>query len=432
MKKVLIVTYHWPPMGGGGVQRWLKMVKYIREYGWEPVIFTAKDAEVSLSDPELLKELPENIETHKVPIWEPFDLYKKLIGKGKNEKIQPGLLNESDKKGWKDELVLWVRGNVFIPDAKMFWIKPSVDYLSNYLNENKIDAIISSGPPHTTHMIANKIKKKFNIPWLADFRDPWTFVDYYDQLKISKWADKKHHKLEASVLKNADKTVTVTWSWAEDFNKKKIKKVGVVTNGYDPQDFEKATGAVSNKFGITHIGSMNKDRNPAILWPVLRRLSDSIEGFKEALEIRLIGPVDFQIFKSIEENKLNDFLHHTAYKGHKEVINDLLDSALQLLPINNTANLMGVVPGKLFEYIGSRRPILCIGTKIGDAARIIKETNSGKVFDYNEESELEDYLRTAFEDFKKGTLKSTSSDYARFSRKNLAGEIANHLNEIIA
>ena len=123
-------------MGGGGVQRWLKMVKYIREYGWEPVIFTAKDAEVSLSDPELLKELPENIETHKVPIWEPFDLYKKLIGKGKNEKIQPGLLNESDKKGWKDELVLWVRGNVFIPDAKMFWIKPSVDYLSNYLNEN--------------------------------------------------------------------------------------------------------------------------------------------------------------------------------------------------------------------------------------------------------------------------------------------------------
>lgn len=430
MKKVLIVTYHWPPMGGGGVQRWLKMVKHIREYGWEPIIFTAEDAEVSLSDPELLNELPENIETHKVPIWEPFDLYKKVIGKGKNEKIQPGLLDESGKKGWKNDLILWVRGNVFIPDAKMFWIKPSVKYLSNYLKENEVDAVVSSGPPHTTHMIANQVKKKFNIPWLADFRDPWTFVDYYDQLKISKWADRKHHKLEKQVLSNADKTVTVTWSWAEDFNKKKVKEVGVVTNGYDPADFEKATGDVPSKFGITHIGSMNKDRNPDILWPVLKKLSTEVEGFKKALEIRLIGPVDFQIFKSIEENGLNDYLQHTAYKGHKEVIGDLLDSALQLLPINNTANLMGVVPGKLFEYIGSRRPILCIGTKEGDAARIIKETNSGQVFDYNEEQELESYLRTAFEEFKKGTLKSASSDFLRFSRKNLAGEIAKHLDKI--
>ncbi len=430
MKKVLIVTYHWPPMGGGGVQRWLKMVKYIREFGWEPIIFTAEDAEVSLSDPELLKELPDNIETHKVPIWEPFDLYKKVIGKGKNEKIQPGLLNESDRKGWKNELILWVRGNVFIPDAKMFWIKPSVNYLSNYLKENKVDAIISSGPPHTTHMIANKMKKKFNIPWLADFRDPWTFVDYYDQLKISKWADRKHHSLERAVLSNADKTVTVTWSWAEDFNKKKIKEVGVVTNGYDPKDFLKATGDVPGKFGITHIGSMNKDRNPEILWPVLQKLANSLVGFKELLEIRLIGPVDFQIFKSIEENGLNDHLRHTSYKGHKEVIVDLLDSALQLLPINNTANLMGVVPGKLFEYIGSRRPILCIGTKKGDAARIIKETNSGEVFDYNESSELEEYLRTAFKEFQAGTLKSSGTDYTRFSRKNLAGEITNHLNKI--
>lgn len=430
MKKVLVVTYHWPPMGGGGVQRWLKMVKYIREYGWEPIIFTAEDAEVSLSDPELLKELPENIETHKVPIWEPFDLYKKVIGKGKNEKIQPGLLDESGKNGWKNDLILWVRGNVFIPDAKMFWIKPSVKYLSTYLKENKVDAIVSSGPPHTTHMIANQVKKKFNIPWLADFRDPWTFVDYYDQLKISKWADRKHHKLEKQVLSNADKTVTVTWSWAKDFNKKKVNEVGVVTNGYDPQDFVKATGDVPNKFGITHIGSMNKDRNPNILWPVLQKLAKSVEGFKEVLEIRLIGPVDFQIFKSIEENGLNDYLHHTAYKGHKEVIGDLLDSALQLLPINNTANLMGVVPGKLFEYIGSRRPILCIGTKEGDAARIIEETNSGQVFDYNEEHELESYLRSAFEEFKNGTLKSTSSDYIRFSRKNLAGEIAKHLDKI--
>ncbi len=424
MKRVLIITYHWPPMGGGGVQRWLKMVKYIRQYGWEPIIFTAKDAEVSLSDPALMSEIPENVETHRVPIWEPFALYKKLLGKGKGEKIQPGLLAESDKAGWKNELGLWVRGNVFIPDAKMFWIKPSVKYLSDYLKTNNIDAIISSGPPHSTHIIAKKIKLKFNIPWLADFRDPWTFVDYYDQLKISDWADKRHRALEKSVLAEADKTVTVTWNWADDFNKKKIKTVDVVTNGYDPADFEKATGNVPKWFSITHIGSMNKDRNPDILWPILKDLSDNLDGFSSKLKIRLIGPVDFQIFKSIEENGLNEFLEHTPYKGHNEVVGDLTDSAIQLLPINNTANLLGVVPGKLFEYIGSRRPILCIGTKEGDAAKIIRETKSGVVFDYNEKEELKEYLTSAFSEFKNGTLKSKSTDYTRFSREVLAGDIA--------
>ena len=416
-------------MGGGGVQRWLKMVKYIRQYGWEPIIFTAKDAEVSLSDPALLSEIPENVETHRVPIWEPFGLYKKLLGKGKGEKIQPGLLAESDKAGWKNELGLWVRGNVFIPDAKMFWIKPSVKYLSNYLKTNKVDAIISSGPPHSTHMIAKKLKRKFNIKWLADFRDPWTFVDYYDQLKISDWADKRHRALEKSVLAEADKTITVTWNWADDFNKKNIKTVDVVTNGYDPADFVNATGNVPDWFSITHIGSMNKDRNPDILWPVLKELCDNLEGFSSKLKIRLIGPVDFQIFKSIEENGLNEFLEHTPYKGHSEVVEDLLDSAIQLLPINNTANLLGVVPGKLFEYIGSRRPILCIGTKVGDAAKIIRETKSGVVFDYNEKEELKTYLTQAFAEFKNGTLKSESQDFTRFSREVLAGDIAAILDE---
>jgi glycosyltransferase involved in cell wall biosynthesis len=417
-------------MGGGGVQRWLKMVKYIRSFGWEPIIFTVKDGEVSLSDPELLKELPENIETHRAPIWEPFDLYKKLLGKGKNEKIQPGLLNESDKNGWKNELILWIRGNVFVPDAKMFWIKPAVKYLSEYLKENHVDAIVSSGPPHTTHMIAKKIKRKFKTPWLADFRDPWTFVDYYDQLKISKWADRKHHRLEREVLQEADKTVTVTWSWADDFNKKKIKEVGVITNGFDPADFENATGDVPEKFGITHIGSMNKDRNPEILWPVLKELCDEVADFSDFLEIRLIGPVDYQIFKSIEDHGLNIFLRHTAYKAHKDVIDDLLDSALQLLPINNTANLLGVVPGKLFEYIGSKRPILCVGTKKGDAARIITETKAGKVFDYDEKELLKNYLLNAFGKFKSKELKVESEDFLRFSRKELAGKVASTLDEI--
>jgi glycosyltransferase involved in cell wall biosynthesis len=406
------------------------MVKYMRDYGWEPVIFTTEDAEISLRDDQLAKELPNDIETLRVPIWEPFDLYKKLLGKSKNEKIQPGLLDESDKKGWKNDLVLWIRGNVFIPDAKMFWIKPSVKFLTSYLKENAIDAIISSGPPHSTHMIAKKIKGKFKIPWLADFRDPWTFVDYYDQLKISNWADRKHKKLEKSVIEVADKTVTVSWNWADDFNTKSSKHVSVVTNGYDPSDFEAATGESPQLFSITHIGSMNKDRNPKILWPVLKNLCDENHDFASKLKIRLIGPVDYQIFKSIEESNLNEYLEHVPYKSHAEVIQDLIDSAIQLLPINNTANLLGVVPGKLYEYIGSRRPILCVGTKEGDASKIIQQTQSGVVIDYNESQILMDTLVKWFQLFRENNLSIHSRDFQKFSRKSLAGNITDYLNQI--
>lgn len=432
MKRVLIITYHWPPMGGGGVQRWLKMSKYLRNYGWEPIIFTVTDAEISIPDESLLDEIPEGTETIRVPIWEPFGLYKKFTGKKADEKVQPGLLSEGEGKQWLNDIALWIRGNIFIPDAKRFWIKPAKKALIEYLENHAVHAIVSTGPPHTTHMIAMAAKQKTGVSWLADFRDPWTFIDYYDKLKLSSYADKKHHALERKVLNNADKTVTVTWSWAEEFNKRNFKKeVAVITNGYDPADFEtEKKPKLDSEFSITHIGSMNADRNPKALWPILKQLKEQDKNFADKLKIKLIGPVDRSIFKAIEENYLSENLEHIKNLPHQDVIPHLQSSALLLLPLNDTPNISGVVPGKLFEYLGAERPILCIGKTDGDAARILQEAKAAEVIDFNDSPKMKTVLENFFKDFQDGQLEVKDSNYRKYGRDKLAGQICTVLNEI--
>lgn len=416
-------------MGGGGVQRWLKTTKYLREYGWEPVIFTTQNGEASVVDESALKQIPENIETIKVPIWEPFGVYKKLTGKKKNEKLVPGAV-ASDGKSIMQNLSVWVRGNLFIPDARKFWIKPATKHLKQYLKENKIEAIVSTGPPHTTHMIALNVAQKFNIPWLADFRDPWTNIDFYHKLKLTDWADKKHKRLELEVLNKASQVVTVTWSWAEDFLRISGKMPMVITNGYDPADFVNAGKLVlDEKFTITHAGSLNDDRNPHALWIALADLCKD-EVFANDLEIKFIGQVAPIAISELTKNGLFDKLTSVNNLPHNKVVEELMRSQLLLLPLNDTPNIDGVVPGKLYEYIGAKRPIVCIGKTTGDAAKIIKETNAGKISGFEDVETLKATLKSYYDLYKTKSLHVESRDYERYSRKLLAGQIAEELNKI--
>lgn len=431
MKKVLIITYYWPPMGGGGVQRWLKTTKYLRDFGWEPVIFTTENGEASVTDETMLAEISQNIETLRVPIWEPFSLYKKLLGKNKNEKIAPGFGQESKGNSSLQKLSVWVRGNVFIPDARMFWIKPSTKFLINYLKVNKIDAIISTGPPHSTHLIAYNITKKYKIPWVADFRDPWTNIDFYHKLMLTNWADKKHRKLEQKVLKNATELVTVSWSWAKDFEKLVDRKINVITNGFDPEDFKDiANPELDTKFTITHAGSLNEDRNPIILWKVLSDLIKDVEGFKNDLEIKFIGQVDVSAQQEIKQYNLENNYTRTHHLPHHLVIKELIKSQLLLLPLNDVPNIDGVVPGKLYEYLGAKRPIICIGKTNGDSAKIILESKAGIVVDFNDYDGLKININQYYELYKKQNLHINSEGFEKYSRKKLAGNFASLLNTI--
>ena len=284
MKKALIITYYWPPAGGAGVQRWLKFVKYFRDFGIEPIIYTIEKPNYPINDESLLNDIPEGIETLKQPIWEPNNLFS-VFGKKKTESA--GFLNPNPSIFGK--LLQYIRANYFIPDARKFWIKPSVNYLKKYLQENKVDVVITTGPPHSMHLIGLNLKKQLNIKWIADFRDPWTEIDYFHQLPLTKASIQKHHSLEKEVLRNADTVLVVGNTMRENYSEFNDNVV-TVTNGFDSV-VDEGNVELDSKFTITHIGLMNSDRNPNMLWDVLSEIMNDYKDFS----------IDFKL-KSIEKS----------------------------------------------------------------------------------------------------------------------------------
>lgn len=421
MKKVLIITYYWPPAGGGGVQRWLKMSKYLPENGWIPVIYTPSNPEVTGMDDALVKEIhPETI-TIKSPIWEPYDLYKKVLGIKKEEKIYSGFINKDSKSPkWLKKFTTWIRGNFFIPDARRFWINPGSRFLIEYLKTNPVDVIISTGPPHSTHLIAMKVHKMTNIPWIADFRDPWTEIDFYKQLNLSWIADKYHHHLEKKVLTSATKVVTVSPSWQSDLTKISGRNdIQLITNGYDPADFEEIVTSSSNMFVISHIGSMNEDRNPEVLWKALQLICKQSIDFATKLKIQLIGPVDGFIFESLKHHNLDNYIEHIPFVAHDKAIKYMKEASLLLLCINNTDNKSGILPGKMYEYMGSNQPMICIGPNEGDSIQILKEYQVEALVLYNELQKCSDRVRNVYNSLS-DVQQLQSSNFNKYSRANLA------------
>lgn len=433
MKKVLILTYYWPPSGGAGVQRWLKFVKYMRHYNWEPVVYTVENGEMPVIDESLQKDVPEGTLILKTPIWEPYTIYKRFIGRKKEDKINASFLNENKKTGFTEKVSIWIRGNFFIPDARKFWIRPSINYLSDYIQKNKISYVISSGPPHSMHLIALGLKKKFpELKWVADFRDPWTNIDFYEKLMLSKWADRTHHKQELSVLKNASVVLSIGKAMSDEFKEmylnaggKEGDKFKVITNGFDEEDIHGAEEIKDKKFSIAHIGTLVKDRNPVILWKVLAELVNENPAFKEQLEIKLVGKVDIFVKDQIESFKLDGFVKKIEYLPHNEVIKEQQRSRVLLLLVNNTKNAKGILTGKFFEYMSSGAPILAIGPTDGDLAEIIHETNSGLISSFDDKESLKRNILAYFE----GSYNKRNEEaILKYSRKGLTEKLCDLLN----
>lgn len=432
MKKVLVICYYWPPSGGAGVQRVLKTCKYLRDYGWEPIVYTAKDAAYPILDETLEHDVVEGQVVLRGPIWEPYELYKRFTGQSKKGRVYSGFLSEDKKPSITQRMAVWIRGNFFIPDARKFWIKPSIKFIGDWLKENHVDAILSTGPPHSVHLIARGVKQNHNIPWIADFRDPWTNIDFYDQLMLSKRADRQHHKLEKAVVDECDKLVTVSWTWADEFRAMGKKDVRLVTNGFDHADFENITGEPGEKFSFNHIGYLNADRNPALLWQAFGELCQEVPGLKDDLKLRFIGKTDQILFQHLEKNGLMDMVERIDYIPHSEVLPTLLSSQVLLLLLNNTRNVMGVIPGKIYEYLAAGRPVLAIGPEAGDSARILTETGAGIVCNFEDFEKMKREIFKLYRAYKKGTLSVEKADIKRFTRKYNAGLIGGILDEITA
>ena len=431
LKKVLVIAYYWPPSAGSGVQRWLKFVKYLRDYGWEPVVYTPENPDFDLQDQRLADEIPAGVQVLKRPILEPFQWYSRLTGQKAGAQVNPVMKGGQKESSWKNRLALWIRANVFIPDSRMFWINPSIAFLSKWLRENPVDAIVSTGPPHSMHLIGLGLKEKTGLPWLADFRDPWTKIDFYHELPLEKWADEKHRRLERKVLKRADAVVVVGNQMKLDLENEGFRHISVVTNGYDPADIDLSIPVEPDtKFSILHIGMLGKARSHGIFWEGLRQLREDIPGLADDLEVRIYGVSDPWVQSQIAEFEDRSWIRFLPYIPHDEVIRVQRSAAVLLLSINDVPMAKGIITGKIFEYLAIGNPVLCIGPPDGDAAMIIREANAGPVVDFHDLDGFRAAVKTLYAAWKSGSRKLGSGKHSAYSRKELCGKIAGILDSI--
>ncbi|OYX82883.1 MAG: glycosyl transferase family 1 [Flavobacteriales bacterium 32-34-25] len=419
-KKLLIITYYWPPAGGPGVQRWLKFVKYLPDFGIQPIVYIPENPTYPIVDENLLKEVSDKAIIIKQKIFEPYQLAS-FLSKNKTKKMNSGIIPNQKKQSFLDKVFLWIRGNLFIPDARFFWVKPSVSYLEKYIVENNIDTIVTSGPPHSLHLIGLELKQKLDVKWFADFRDPWTTIGYHKSLRLSETAAQKHKKLEAQVLNTADTIIVTSKTTKTEFEALTTKPIAVITNGFDVEKVEKQT--LDTKFSLAHIGSFLSARNPQFLWESLVELMAEIPDFKSHLEIKLIGAVSQEVLDSISAFGLTDYLNNLGYVSHEEAIAHQRKSQVLLLIEIDSEETKSIIPGKLFEYLVSNRPIIAIGPKGSDFAEIITETNTGVFFDYSEKIKLKNLILDFYNQYLEGKLQSNGVGLQKFSRKNLTEQL---------
>jgi glycosyltransferase involved in cell wall biosynthesis len=425
-KKLLIITYYWPPAGGPGVQRWLKFVKYLPDFDVQPIVFVPENPTYPIVDSNLVAEVSDKAIILKTPIFEPYQLAS-FLSKNKTKKISSGIIPNQKKQSFLEKVMLWVRGNLFIPDARVFWVKPSVAYLEKYIRENEIDTIITSGPPHSLHLIGLELKQKMNLKWLADFRDPWTTIGYHKSLRLSQYAAKKHKQLERQVLNTADTIIVTSKTTKAEFQALTTKPIEVITNGFDVEKVDKQS--LDTKFSLAHIGSFLSERNPKIVWESLVELCAEIPDFKSHLEIKLIGAISQEVLDTIEQFGLNSFLNNIGYVSHAEAVAHQRKSQVLLLIEINSDETKSILPGKLFEYMVSERPILAIGPKDSDFAEIITNTNSGVFFEYSEKAKLKQTIQEYYNQFLEGKLQSHAVGLQQYSRKNLTQQLVELLRQ---
>ncbi|WP_397447224.1 glycosyltransferase family 4 protein [Polaribacter sp. R77954] len=412
--KVLIITYYWPPAGGSGVQRWLKFVKYLQSFDIEPVVYTVSDANYPKEDRTLLNEVPKGIEVLKQPIWEPTDImfWKKRTHQKKD-------ISNTTNNG----LLSFIRGNFFIPDPKIFWVKSSVKFLNNFLKTNTIDVVISTGPPHSMHLIAQKLQQQNKLKWIADFRDPWADLYYNNAFKQMRFAKNRNKKLENSVLKNADCILTVSNTLQKEFAKTS-KRVEVITNGFDDEVLSIENRELDTKFTISYIGLLPKQSNPIILFKVLQELCEKDADFKKDLQLNFIGDISVEVKKEIELHNLNGNTEFKGYVTHQKAIEFQKKAQVLLLLIPNVKKSEGILTGKLFEYLTAKRPILALGPEQGDLSKILSATNSGVVIGFDNPKKLKLEIIGLYKDYKAGMRRFESKNIAQFHRKELTRKLS--------
>ena len=423
-KKALIITYYWPPAGGPGVQRWLKFVKYLPEFNIDPVVFIPKNPNYPIIDESLALEVSEDVTIINHPINEPYK-WAGFFSNKSSKTISKGIISEEQEQSFIEKVMLYVRGNFFIPDARIGWVKPSVSFLLDYIKKEGIETIITTGPPHSVHLIGLQLKQKLKVKWLADFRDPWTTIGYHKQLKLTSASKAKHKSFEKQVLNSSNQIIVTSFVTKQEFQNMTNKPIEVITNGYD--DDAAVDFIMDTKFTLSHIGSLLSKRNPEILWRVLNELISENDDFSKDFQLNFIGSISKKVLESIKNFNLSNYINEVGYLSHKEAIINQKKSQLLLLIEIDSEDTKCIIPGKLFEYMVSNRPIVAIGPKDSDVEKIIKETNTGHYFNYSDYESLKRIILEHYKAFQNKTLQSHPIGLQKYHRKALTKSLANLL-----
>ena len=419
------------------MQRWVKFAKYLPLEGWQPVIYTPENPEQLAIDESLAAEIPAEAEVIKTHIVEPYEIYKKLLRKSGHSKeaVEVNPVN-AQNKSFLQKVAMWVRGNIFRPDPRCLWIGPSVRFLKKYLEEHPVDLIVSTGPPQSMHLIGRRLALATGIPWIADFRDPWTKIFYFKHLSMTRATENWHKKMEKKVLDDASVVVAVSPLVQQEFQAMTKTPVELITNGFDEYDFSTegchdAEEGAEQDFCITHTGLFAADGNPTALWKVLAEKSRTNEVFHKALKIKLIGKTDDSILTALNDAGLEDAVDNMGYQPHAEAVQQQRKASLLILPLRKEPEYKAVLPGKLFEYLASRRPILGIGQPDGAMAMILNDTHTGVVLDWEDKEALKQYIDACWDKHLEGRLNIEGGDISQFTRRNLSRRMAQLFNSLV-
>ena len=423
MKKILIITYYWPPAGGPGVQRWLKFTKYLPEFGYETYVYIPENPSYPILDETLAKDINPKVKIVKNKIWEPYQLAEKL--NPKNKAYKGGHFEKKENQSFMSKLSVFVRGNFFIPDARKFWVNPSAEYLKDFLQKENIDTIVTSGPPHSLHLIGMKLKKQLpNLKWLADFRDPWTQISYHKELKLTSWAAKKHEDLEREVMQKADVVLATSYADGENFKKIGAKHVEVITNGFE--EVKQQTEKDQNHFHLTYSGGLEMLRNPIALWKALAEINNENQSFRTDFKLDFYGSLADDVKQSILEQGLQNNLIVHGYVSHQESLHAINSANILLLTNFDNVASKGIIPGKLFEYMATGNPILAVGPADADVKKILQKTKAGDYFSHQQVNEIKTYILSIYNQWLRNPnqkFETNEAEVQQFNRKNLTKKL---------
>lgn len=422
-KRVLIISYYWPPAGGPGVQRWVKFTKYLPDFGIEPIVLIPENPSYPFQDDTLTNEISPDLKLFKSPINEPYKLAN-IFGK-KSKHLSSGIINPIKKQSLIERFLLFIRGNFFIPDARVMWVNSAYNKAKILIENFNIDTVITSGPPHSIHLTGYRLKNNCNVSWISDFRDPWTSIGYHNKLKLLSFARRRHNKLESLILNSSDQIIVTSPATMLEFQSKTNRPISLITNGYD--SINDSAIIKSNNFLISHIGSLLTERNPKILWKVLESMVRNDSEFAKSLRIELYGIVAEPVKESIKFHELDDFVTYKGYVSHEDAIAAQKASQLLLLIESNSNAASYIIPGKLFEYIASKTPIIAIGPNKSDIKKIISDTKSGDYFSYSDENVLMETLKSYFNQYTGNGIISKSNSFEKYSRYNLTHKLSDIL-----